>query len=207
MKSVTFTNDAGLALSATLRLPSVGSPVPVVIFVHGLNSSKDSPRNVPIAESLLKHDIASLMIDFTGHGDSEGSVDQATLEQMNDDLSTAIDFVVKNKDLDESRVGIAGSSLGGTIAVIQCSQNHDIQAMVLRAPPSQEVLQYAEHCATPTLILQGESDSLSNETQQLFKYLKGKKKYTVIKAANHLFEGKMPEVISSTVDWFVENLR
>jgi predicted alpha/beta-hydrolase family hydrolase len=48
-----------------LLLPTGKSPFACVIFVHGLGSSKDSPRNIVVAEHLVDAGIAALLFDLS----------------------------------------------------------------------------------------------------------------------------------------------
>ena len=61
----------GVELAARLLLPAPGAGV--VVFVHGLGSSKNSPRNVVIAERLCDVGLGALLFDLSGHGDSSPS--------------------------------------------------------------------------------------------------------------------------------------
>jgi hypothetical protein len=53
-------NRNGIELAAHLLLPPAPAP-PAVLFVHGLESSLGSPRNVVIAEALRDAGIAALL--------------------------------------------------------------------------------------------------------------------------------------------------
>jgi len=52
----------GVRLAGILTTPSGPGRFPLVIFVHGLGSSKDSPRNVVIASHLVDAGIATLLL-------------------------------------------------------------------------------------------------------------------------------------------------
>jgi fermentation-respiration switch protein FrsA (DUF1100 family) len=56
----------GVRLSARTSLLTGQPPFPCVVFVHGLGSSKDSPRNTVIAQHLLDAGLATLLIDLSG---------------------------------------------------------------------------------------------------------------------------------------------
>ena len=53
-EKVTFENNRGFRLTAYIAGLKKGIIQPVVIFAHGLNSSKDSPRNLFIADGLVE---------------------------------------------------------------------------------------------------------------------------------------------------------
>jgi len=200
----TFKNKKGLLLSGRLELPKIKNS-PVVIFAHGLNSGKDSSRNTGIAKELVKNNIAAFLIDFTGHGESEGGPPETVgIEDMVEDLKAAVNFVKKQKIF---RIGINGSSSGGTVAIIFCSTSTSIKALVVRAPPSAEVLAYAKKIKIPTRIIQGKGGPLLQENKDLFEKLTCKKDLAIIKNG-HLFQDpkSQKEMIKKTVEWFKENL-
>ena len=53
----------------------------MVILMHGIFSSKDYNPRPAIAKGLAKAGIASIRFDFGGHGRSEGSKEQMTIEK------------------------------------------------------------------------------------------------------------------------------
>jgi pimeloyl-ACP methyl ester carboxylesterase len=78
-EEVTFTNNRGVRLVAHIIGLEKGEIRPVVIFAHGLNSSKDSPRNLYIAEGLIEKGFCCFLFDFTGHGESGGGISDVTV--------------------------------------------------------------------------------------------------------------------------------
>lgn len=198
---IEFKNSLGYTLVGNLNKPKNAGAI--VIFAHGLHSGKHSSRNNAIAEALNKKGIAVFLIDFTGHGDSDGTMYEVTVEQMADDLKCAIDHIAK----DFKRIGISGSSLGGTVALLEASTDNRITAMVLRAPPSKGYYRYAKKIKIPVMILQGSEDiGILAEARTLIESLAGEKKLDLIKGASHLFEGYTDEMVKRTVDWFTAYL-
>lgn len=73
-------------LAARVIAPGEGGPHPAIVFVHGLGSSKDSPRNVVIAERLVDAGMAAVLFDLSGHGESTAR--GSTVEEFAGDLGT-----------------------------------------------------------------------------------------------------------------------
>src|SRR3989338_2042398 len=99
-EKVTFRNKDGIILCGIIKKPyqnnsknKKNQKFPVVVFSHGLNSGKDSSRNNAIADSLLGKGIGSFLIDFTGHGESEGLISADLVNQQVNDLEAAINFI------------------------------------------------------------------------------------------------------------------
>src|SRR3989337_3552733 len=104
-EKVTFENNRGFRLTAYIAGLKKGIIRPVVIFAHGLNSSKDSPRNLYIAEGLVEKGICCFLLDFTGHGESEGGTSDVTVEQFVQDLGASLNYINQIKNIDPLRIG------------------------------------------------------------------------------------------------------
>jgi predicted phosphoribosyltransferase/alpha-beta hydrolase superfamily lysophospholipase len=198
-----FRNSRQLSLAATLHVPEhPAAKTPIVVFAHGWASSKVSPRNVEIAEALLEAGMAVLLFDFTGHGASEGDADATGLLEQTDDLSAALDFVSARPEL--GPIGLAGSSSGGAVALAVAARDPRVRALVLRAPSSDASFADAERTRVPTLVIQGEADSLLARNRELVRRLGGDRELHVVARASHLFAeaGTFREARSATVRWF-----
>jgi alpha-beta hydrolase superfamily lysophospholipase len=172
-----------------------------VIFVHGLGSSKESPRNAVIAERLLDSGIAAVLFDLSGHGES--SLDPRERENAYvEDLDAVFHWAARREDLDGSRLGIAGSSLGGVVALH--ATTHQLvhpAALVLRAPPV-EGHEFVR-LSVPTLVLIGSSDPLLSRVRPATQ-LSEDVFLRVVPGAGHLFEepGTLEMATYETVQWF-----
>ncbi len=113
-EKVILKNDKGFRLVANILGFEKGMSKPVVIFAHGLRSSKDSPRNIYIAEGLAENGFCCFLLDFTGHGESEGDASSATVEQFAQDIGISLDYINGKEGVNPERIGICGSSIGGT---------------------------------------------------------------------------------------------
>jgi pimeloyl-ACP methyl ester carboxylesterase len=152
----------GVRLAARLLLPGVAARVPAVIFVHGLGSSKESPRNVVIATHLLDAGIAAVLFDLSGHGAS--SADPRGQDAYADDVEAVFRWAEVQPQLDPERLGIAGSSLGGVIAAEVARRGFARPAgMVLRAPPMS--MAEWEALSVPSLVVIGSHDPLLPDVQ------------------------------------------
>lgn len=207
-EKVTFKNKKGFRLVANIIGLKKGTPQPVVIFAHGLYSSKDSPRNLCIAEELAEKGFCCFLLDFTGHGESEGKFSDVTVEQFVQDLDAALNYIDNMKEIDPMRIGICGSSMGGTAALVKAATDSRINALALRSAPAEGYFQYASQVFVPVLIVQGDADPIIKESSILYEQLSGKKKLVLIKDADHLYskEEHLKEAKTAIVQWFVEKL-
>jgi putative phosphoribosyl transferase len=196
----------GVRLSCRLSVPDAAAPMPWVTFVHGLGSGKDSPRNVVVAERLLDHEIATLLFDLSGHGDS-------TLDPTNGheafvrDLAAICARFRERPDLDPERMGVAGSSLGAVVALDATARGLiSPAALVLRAPLIERGL--LDGVGVPVLIIVGSRDLLH---EQVLIAAAGRENVAVetIEGAGHLFEelGTLEAAVEKTARWFDDRLR
>jgi pimeloyl-ACP methyl ester carboxylesterase len=176
-----------------------------VIFVHGLGSGKDSPRNVVISEHLLDAGIATLLFDLSGHGDSADDPRGQSEDAYADDLAAAFSWLRDQPEIDPARIGVAGSSLGACVAIRAARRDlvHP-QAMVLRGPPIQPG--DLDGLPAPTLILVGSRDPLMPDIRQAARGTVAS--LVVVEGAGHLFEeaGTLQQALAHTVAWFAEHL-
>ena len=209
---VTFRNSKGFRLFAeVIGVRGVRgvrkNKQPLILFAHGLNSSRSSPRNTYVADGLVGKGFACMLLDFTGHGESEGTAGDVTVEQFASDMDAALNHIGGMDGIDRKRVGIVGSSMGGTAALLAAAKEGKtgrIAAMVLRSSPSEGYHEYAGKVAIPVLIVQGDADPIMRESIVLYEKLGGEKKLYVVKGADHLFsrEEHLKEAREKIVEWF-----
>jgi uncharacterized protein len=132
MIEVHFSSD-NLTLKGTLHLPPVEKP-PVVIGSHGLYSSANSPKQVALAEACNRMGLAFSRFDHRGCGGSQGEFKKVTtLEARCRDLKCAVEMIRARTDIG-SRIGLFGSSMGGTVCLC-IADELAVNAMVTYAAP------------------------------------------------------------------------
>lgn len=192
-----------VSLAARLWVPS--GPYACVIFVHGLGSSKESPRNVVIAQRLVQTGIAALLFDLSGHGESSFDPREDESAYLKD-LEAIFHWASRQPELDRTRLGVAGSSLGGVVA-LHATTRHLVQpaAMVLRAPPVER--HDFVRLGVPTLVVIGSLDPLLPMVRSATA-LSEEAFLCVVPGAGHLFEeaGTLEVATDETVRWFKAQL-
>ncbi|MAS37311.1 MAG: alpha/beta hydrolase [Anaerolineaceae bacterium] len=126
------TLDNGIA--AIVAEPAADGPVPAVLMLHGFASYKDEVGEMykRLAGALAERGIASLRLDFRGWGESEGGMENSTVQGMVEDAATGYAYLAGMESVDASKIGVIGFSLGGRIAIVSASQNPEwYQSMVL----------------------------------------------------------------------------
>lgn len=129
---VTFTNSRGERLAGVLHSPPRAANGFGVILCHGMESSKESLKCVLLGESLSRAGFTVLRFDFAGAGDSSGNFESITCTRQVDDLRAAHGWL---KERGSTRVGIMGSSMGGTTALVYAGAEEGVDALVTLAAP------------------------------------------------------------------------
>ena len=184
-------------------------PYPAVIFAHNRESHGRSQRTVPVSRRLAKRKVIGVRLDFTGHGRSEGTLEQATAERMLADLRTVFDNVRILQEVDPNRIGVKGGGTGGMIALKFAAEQPDLAAVVVRGPLSGGEIEATRPVKAPTLLIHGELDSdLSRVAQSLEKELASIHRLLVIPESNRWFSDpvSLELMVSASVDWLVDHL-
>ena len=87
---------------------------PMVILMHGLMRTKESPILTLLADKLQKIGIASIRFDFDGCGQSEGEFQNMTVLKEIGDAQCVYDYVSQRHYV--SCIDLGGHSRGGVVA-------------------------------------------------------------------------------------------
>ncbi len=143
VEEVVFQNTIDqVKLAGTFTKPSNSTTFPTVILISGSgpqnrNSSifNHSPFAV-IADYFAKNGIAVLRIDDRGIEGSEGEHNATHLNGFVRDIEAGVSYLKTRKDIDTTKIGLIGHSLGGVIAPIIASQSADIGFIIMLAGPA-----------------------------------------------------------------------
>jgi alpha-beta hydrolase superfamily lysophospholipase len=119
----------GLAYS--LWLPDrteTAPPAPGVVIVHGADSRKENHSD--FARLATANGWAALTFDLPGHGESEGELSGAAV----DDVISMVDLLAVQPGVDERRVAVRGSSLGGFLAITAAGASSEIAGVIAICP-------------------------------------------------------------------------
>ena len=134
-KQVTIDGDHG-KLSAIIQTPDDRAEYPLVMILHGFNSSKNMSLLKQIADKLEHLGIASIRFDFNGHGQSEGSFQNMTISNELNDAKKVYEYVQNLPEI--TSVSIIGHSQGGVVSGLMAGEYgaEKIKSVVLMAPAS-----------------------------------------------------------------------
>jgi uncharacterized protein len=134
-EAMTLENE-GEKIFSVLHRPLHSQPVPAVVICPGFAGNKCGKFRifVTLGKQLAERGIAVLRFDYRGAGDSEGEFHDMTLEGKVSDALKCLNFLAKDPQIDPTRLGLLGRSLGGTIAVLVARRFRMIRSLVLWAP-------------------------------------------------------------------------
>ena len=181
----------------------------VVVFAHGTGSSRHSPRNRFVAETLNRARIGTFLMDLLTR--EEEVYDRATgelrfnIELLANRLIAAIDWL-RSGPAASLRLGLFGASTGAAAALIAAAERpEDIAAVVSRGGRPDLAGSALQRVRAPTLLIVGSLDRVVLElNQQALEQLRAEKQLVVVTGATHLFEepGALDEVARLAAEWF-----
>jgi hypothetical protein len=91
-------------------------PRPTIVFVNGLDSSKEMLVWTRLGEALARRGVATLHIDQPGTGEALRAHGLTAVVESERWASPVVDYLETRADVDTSRIGLMGLSLGGYYA-------------------------------------------------------------------------------------------
>jgi alpha-beta hydrolase superfamily lysophospholipase len=231
-EEISFNAD-GLKLKGVLHLPDAIGRTPVVIGSHGLYSSGNSPKQIALAEYCNRLGMAYFRFDHRGCGGSEGEFDRVTsLEGRCKDLIAAVAAVNSRIDSGD-RLGLFGSSMGGTVclstvarlaavAVVTCAApiRSDLTGNPSEMPRAEIAFDDAKRQFNITgklsnisniLIFHGDADEVVpvSHAGEIFKLARKPKRLIIQKQGDHPMSNKehQKEFVREASSWFKQHLK
>jgi dienelactone hydrolase len=198
-------------LAGDLVLPEEATGV--ALFAHGTGSSRHSPRNRLVAETLHQERIGTLLMDLLTR--DEELYDRETGELRFDipllarRLVAAIEWLRAGPGQDLP-IGLFGASTGAAAALVAAAERpQDVAAIVSRGGRPDLAGPALGRVRAPTLLIVGSLDQAVLElNQQALELLLAEKELVIVPGATHLFEeaGALEEVARLAADWFTRHL-
>ena len=131
-------------VTALLSIPkNVKKPMPVIILLHGLGDRKTVDYIETGNKAFIDSGYAVFRIDIDNHGerrvhdyqfdftDGYRFSTRDLISQTVFDLRRAVDFLATRKEIDSTRIGYFGISLGGVIGTVFCGVDKRIKVPVI----------------------------------------------------------------------------
>ncbi|MDQ3927663.1 MAG: dienelactone hydrolase family protein [Chloroflexota bacterium] len=186
----------------------------VVLFAHGSGSSRHSPRNRYVAGVLQEAGLATLLVDLLTLQEEQVDMRTAHLRfdigMLAERLVWATDWLARQPETANLRVGYFGASTGGGAALVAAAQRPDSVAAVVSRGGRPDLAGAAlSRVNAPTLLIVGGNDPIVIQlNEQAQAQMQSEVQLTVVPGASHLFEepGTLEEVARLARDWFLRYL-
>ncbi|MGE5782791.1 MAG: dienelactone hydrolase family protein [Nitrososphaerales archaeon] len=196
-------------LDGNLSIPDKASGI--VLFVHGSGSSRFSPRNKYVAQTLQDVNIATLLFDLLTKEEEREDMWSGHLrfdiKLLANRLKDVTKWIKENPSTRNLNIGYFGASTGAAAALVAAADNNIVKAIVSRGGRPDLANEALFKVKAPTLLLVGEKDiQVIKLNEDAFKNLKEvkDKKLIIVPNATHLFEepGTLEEVSKLALQWF-----
>jgi dienelactone hydrolase len=201
-----FTDDRALSGNLTIGMPGSG----LVLFAHGSGSSRFSPRNRFVAESLQKQGCGTLLIDLLT--DQEEQVDIYTRQHRFDigllarRLVGVIDWAIEHDYACAGEIGLFGASTGAAAALVAASERPEaVGAVVSRGGRPDLAGEALSRVKAPCLFIIGGEDHYVLELNITARaMIPSLTELEIVPGATHLFEetGALEKVAAMAGEWF-----
>jgi dienelactone hydrolase len=210
-RSEVVVDGGDVELAGVLTLPRGSNAV--VVFVHGSQGSRSSPRNVYLADRLHENGIGSLLFDRAPIEEREEEVDGAHFQglRLARRLVRTLDWLSGEPRVFGKRFGLFGAGSGSGIAMIAAAERPLlIHAVVSRGGEPDLAGDWLERVLAPTLFIVGANDAPAlGWNQRAGERMRSPHELQIVLGASHLFTepGKLEEVADLATQWFTTYLR
>ncbi len=185
-------------------------PSGLIIFAHGSGSSRFSPRNVFVAESLIACGFATLLFDLLLAEEAQDRRNVFDIPLLATRLEEAIAWASRQSEFGDLPIGLFGASTGAAAALLAAAhETATISAVVSRGGRPDLAAEALPYVRAPTLLIVGGFDE---EVLQLNRWalqqLRCEARLDVVPGATHLFEepGTLEQVAEIAGVWFAEHV-
>src|SRR5579864_6337550 len=200
------------ALDGTLVIPAGARAV--VLFAHGSGSSRHSPRNRFVAQTLREAGLATLLMDLlTAREEEEDAVTghlRFDIPLLATRLVAATDWLLAEAATRHLRIGYFGASTGAAAALVAAAERPTaVGTIVSRGGRPDLARDVLGRVRAPTLLIVGERDrTVLTMNEEALRALRVEKHLAIVPGATHLFEepGTLEEVARLAAEWFVRHL-
>lgn len=148
-----------VVLHGTLSLPSGPVAMPALVVAHGASLGvRDSRIYAELADTMLSEGVAVLRYDRRGEGDSTGSPDEATLDDLARDLAACVRVLQAHPRIRSDRVGVWGISQGAWLAALAAAEDPSIACVVAVSASGTGPAEQMEYAVATTMRAAGYDD-------------------------------------------------
>jgi pimeloyl-ACP methyl ester carboxylesterase len=208
----TVVPTAGVLLEADVRVPA--SAVGVVLFAHGSGSSRLSPRNRSVAQTMHAHQLATVLVDLlTAEEAGQDALDgrlRFDIGLLAERLTGIIDWTGTEPMTAQLPLGLFGASTGAAAALFAAAvRPGKVRAVVSRGGRVDLAATALPDVSAPTLLIVGERDVDVLRLNRQARAELPAAALNVVPGAGHLFEqpGTLEQVADLAANWLYDHCR
>jgi putative phosphoribosyl transferase len=198
----------GVELEGALVVPPAARGI--ALFAHGSGSSRHSPRNNFVAETLRAAGIGTLLMDLLPKHEDTIYQTRFDIDLLTWRLERATQWLMEEPRAQSLDIGFFGASTGAAAALNAAATFGSlIGAVVSRGGRPDLAMAALGSVQAPTLLIVGALDDMVIElNRRAYEGLKAEKHLAIVPGATHLFEepGTLQEVARLAVAWFRRHL-
>lgn len=197
-----------IGLPGTLRIPAGAAAL--IVFAHGSGSSRLSPRNMAVAETLNERGMATLLFDLLTPDEETDRANVFDIPLLAQRVVDAVEWIGGEPLAQNLRLGLFGASTGAAAALVASARLGDrVGAIVSRGGRPDLAGGVLDRIRTPVLLIVGGVDyDVVGLNEQALARLGGPKALETVPGASHLFPepGAIEAVIDHAARWFARYL-
>lgn len=145
-----YVPSGDLLLEAELLFPAGGRAIkPAVVFAGGSGQWTYQAYSEELIEAyvldvFLPRDMAVLLINKRGLGESWGNWMHNDIQGRADDIYSAVQHLQNHPSVDPDQIGLIGHSQGGWVVTLTAAQHEDVAFIISMAGPTTSVLSQIE---------------------------------------------------------------
>ena len=198
----------GVELEGALVVPRAARGI--VLFAHGSGSSRHSPRNNFVAETLRAAGIGTLLMDLLTKQEDAIYQTRFDIDLLSWRLERATQWLMEEPRAQSLDIGYFGASTGAAAALNAAATfGSSVGAVVSRGGRPDLAMAALRSVQAPTLLIVGALDDVVIElNRKAYERLKAEKHLAIVPGATHLFEepGTLQEVARLAAAWFRRHL-
>lgn len=208
MEKLVHIKHQDVIMEGMLKIPK--SAQGIVLFAHGSGSSRLSPRNNFVADTLNDAGLATLLIDLLSKQEDEIYQTRFDIGLLTERLNIVIQWLRNQPHTQNLELGVFGSSTGAAAALrVAAEARNEVKAVVSRGGRPDLAMDVLESVTAPTLFIVGGNDfGVIELNQEAYAQLTCFRKFEIVPNATHLFEepGCLEEVARLAKEWFKKHL-
>ncbi|RXK49002.1 dienelactone hydrolase family protein [Halorientalis pallida] len=196
----------GVELEGALKMPADADGL--VVFAHGSGSSRKSPRNNFVADTVRSRGVGTLLFDLLTEREDRNRRNRFDVPLLTNRLVAVTEWARERVATADPTLGYFGSSTGAASALRAAARfGERISAVVSRGGRVDLAADALTSVRAPTLLIVGSEDrQVLSSNRTAADRLPGRAELHVVEGAGHLFEepGELEAVATVAADWFAE---